>query len=114
MNKFDNFDVYKMSSPKIKGYIFSVQEQTDEEPIYHYYFIQIEQGKQPSIRKPNNIIDILHSDNLEMIDINEQPDEYAIFTTTMESILKRPLVPIEKSIFFTNVTADDIQILKRN
>ena len=59
MNKFDNFDVYKMLSPKIKGYIFSVLEKTDEEPIYHYYFIQIEHGKQPSIRKPNNIMDIL-------------------------------------------------------
>lgn len=114
MNPFDNFDVYKMSSPKIKGYIFSVQEQTDEEPIYHYYFIQIEQGKEPSIRKPNNIIDILHSDNLEMIDINEQPDEYSVFASIMESILKRPLVQIEKNRFFTSVTQNDLQILKRN
>ena len=114
MNKFENFDVYKLSSPKFKGYIFSIQEQTDEEPIYHYYFINIEQGKQPSIRKPNNIIDLLHIDDLVMTDINEQPDEFQTFATTMEEILKRPLISLEKNLFFTNVNQEDLQILKRN
>jgi hypothetical protein len=98
----------------MKGYIFSVQEQTEEEPIYHYYFIQLEQNKQPTIKKPNNIIDIIHSENLEMIDINEEPDELQTFTTIIESILRKPISPIEKNIFFTNINQDDIQILRRN
>ena len=51
MGDLTNYDIYKIDGLAIEGYIFSVQEDTDEEPTFHYYMITIAPNKKPSITK---------------------------------------------------------------
>ena len=53
-----------------------------------------------------------------MIDINEQPDEYSVFASIMESILKSPLVQIEKNKLIEEcnevINANDLELLEED
>ena len=113
MPNFSNFDVYKVTSPSINGYLFSVTENTEEEATYHYYLITKENNTM-TIKKPNNIIDILHTADLTMLDINDSEEEYKVFSQTIETILSHPIPRIENNTEFTSITSKDMCILKTN
>ena len=59
MGDLSNYDIYQIDGLAIEGYIFSIQEDADEEPTFHYYMITIEPNKKPSITKLNNTIEII-------------------------------------------------------
>ena len=113
MPNFSNFDVYKVTSPTINGYLFSVTENTEEEPTYHYYLITKENNIM-TIKKPNNIIDILHTTALIMIDINDSEEEYKLFSQTIETLLSHPIPRTENNSGFTDITPKDMSLLKTN
>ena len=57
-------------------------------------------------------MDILHTDKLNMIDINDSEEEYNLFTKTIERLLSHPLPTIEPSKSFKSLTLKDMNILK--
>lgn len=111
MPNYSNFDVYKITSNDLNGYLFSVTDNSNDEPSYHYYLIS-QENETITIKKPNNIMDILHTDKLNMIDINDSEEEYKLFTDTIESLLTHPLPVIEPSKSFKSLTLKDMTILK--
>ena len=79
MGDLTNYDIYKIDGLAIEGYIFSIQEDTDEEPTFHYYMITIEPNKKPSITKLNNTIEIISRNNLQLIPIDTESPEVQRF-----------------------------------
>ena len=113
MTNYSNFDVYKVKCPKVNGYVFAVQEETEEEPIYHYYLIALESKEYPPISKPTDIMSILQAEDGELIEVNGNDAEFTQFIKTMESILLKPLMPFIKNKLYSSITQKDIQLLRK-
>ena len=113
MKNYSNFDVYKVRCSKVKGYVFAVQEETEEEPIYHYYLISQESKQYPPLSKPTDIMSILQAEDGELIEINSDDEEFAVFLTIMESLLLKPLGNLTKNNLYSTITEKDLQLLKK-
>lgn len=111
MPNYSNFDVYKVTSPILNGYLFSVTDNSNDEPLYHYYLIS-QENETLTIKKPTNIMDILNTKDINMIDINDSEEEYNLFTKTIERLLSHPLPTIEPSKSFSGLTLKDMNILR--
>jgi hypothetical protein len=90
MGDLTNYDIYKIDGLAIEGYIFSIQEDTDEEPTFHYYMITIEPNKKPSITKLNNTIEIISRNNLQLIPIDTESPEVQRFISLIQSTITKP------------------------
>lgn len=113
MTNYSNFDVYKVTCPKVNGYVFAVQEETEEEPIYHYYLIALQSKEYPPISKPTDIMSILQAEDGDLIEVNGNDEEFTQFIRTMESILLKPLMPFIKNKLYSTITQKDIQLLRK-
>ena len=113
MAKYSNFDVYKVSCPAVSGYVFAVLEETDEEPVYHYYLIANNSKQYPPISKPTDIMAILQAEDGNLEEVNGNIEEFTQFIKTMESLLLKPLLPFVKNKLYSTITQRDIQLLRK-
>ena len=95
MGDLSNYEIYKIAGLAVEGYVFSIQEETNEEPTFDYYMVTIGPNRQPVINKLNNTIEILSTNNLELIPVNMDSPEIQEFINLIQSTMKKtPIVPL--------------------
>ena len=103
MGDLSNYDVYKIEGlSNIEGYMFSIQEDADDEPTYHYYMVTIDSNKKASIHKLNNTIEIISEMKLNFIPIDMNNPDLLKFIQLIESTI--PTKPISQEIKLTKKT----------
>ena len=86
MGDLSNFEIYKLLGLNTEGYIFSVTEETEEEPIFHYFMITFDTNRHPVIHRVNNTIEMLSTMNLEFIPIDNPSHEILNFVNVLKSL----------------------------
>lgn len=116
MSDLSKFDVYKIIDNSINGYIFSVIEgEETEEPSFRYYIITVDNQSLPIIKRLNNTIEILNSDQFTLKKIEPESEEILKFASLLiESQLPRQ--PQDKSnqpnAYFSELGESDFKLLK--
>ena len=88
MGDLSNYDVYKIEGiSNITGYMFSIQEDTDEEPTYHYYMVTVDSNKKTTIHKLNNTIELISEMNINLIPVDMDSPELQNFIQLVESTI---------------------------
>ena len=88
MGDLSNYDVYKIGGLPIDGYMFSVQEENEEEPTYKYYIVTLDQNKKAIITRLNNTIELINTTNLQLIPIDIESPEIQNFISLVQASLK--------------------------
>lgn len=111
MGELTNFEVYKIAGLSIEGYVFSIQEDNEEEPTYHYYMITISPNKQPVISKLNNTIEILSTNDIELVPVEPESKELARFISLVQSTMAAvPSLPGNQ--YLKGLNNKDIRLIK--
>ena len=99
MGDLTKYDIYKINGLSIEGYIFSIQEDTEEEPTYNYYMITLDSNNKPSIHRLNNTIEILSDTNINLIPVDTDSPELQKFIKLVDSTI--PMNPKKQTLQFT-------------
>ena len=108
-----NFEIYKLLGLATDGYIFSVTEETEEEPIFHYFMITFDLNKQPVIHRVNNTIEMLSTMNLEFIPIDNPSPEILNFIRLVTSTITNRKQDKTSNIYLKSLTEKDIKLLQK-
>ena len=112
MGDLSNFEIYKITNIATEGYIFSVAEETDEEPTYHYYMITFEPNKQPVINKLNNTIAVLSSMDLEFVPVENPSPEIMTFVRLVTSTITSQNKTTSTNANLKSINETDIKLIK--
>ena len=113
MGDLSNFEIYKLLGLATDGYIFSVTEETEEEPVFHYFMITFDLNKQPVIHRVNNTIEMLSTMNLEFIPIDNPSPEILNFIRLVTSTITNPNKNNSSNIYLKNISEKDIKLLQK-
>lgn len=116
MGDLSKFDIYKILGTSQSGYIFSIIENEDtEEPTYRYYMVTPSDKKTPIIKRLNNTIEILSSENiiLEKIEIeSEELLRFAKLITDTQLPRQSELKKEPQNYYFSAIKESDYQLIK--
>ena len=112
MGDLSNYEIYKITNIATEGYIFSVAEETDEEPTYHYYMITFEPNKQPVINKLNNTIAVLSSMDLEFVPVDNPSPEIMTFVRLVTSTITSQNKTTSTNANLKSINGTDIKLIK--
>ena len=112
MGDLSNFEIYKITNIATEGYIFSVAEETDEEPTYHYYMITFEANKRPVINKLNNTIAVLSSMDLEFVPVDNPSPEIMNFVRLVTSTITSQNKTASTNANLKSINETDIKLIK--
>ena len=113
MGDLSNFEIYKLLGLNTEGYIFSVTEETEEEPIFHYFMITFDTNRHPVIHRVNNTIEMLSTMNLEFIPIDNPSPEIMNFVRLVTSTITNPNKNNSNNIYLKNISEKDIKLLQK-
>jgi hypothetical protein len=99
MGDLTKYDIYKINGLSIEGYIFSIQEDTEEEPTYNYYMITLGSNNKPLIHRLNNTIEILSDTNINLIPVDMDSPELQKFIKLVDSTI--PMNPTKQTLQLT-------------
>ena len=99
MGDLTKYDIYKINGLSIEGYIFSIQEDTEEEPTYNYYMITLGSNNKPLIHRLNNTIEILSDTNINLIPVDMDSPELQKFIKLIDSTI--PMNPTKQTLQLT-------------
>ena len=113
MGDLSNFEIYKLLGLASEGYIFSVTEETEDEPIFHYFMIRFGPNKEPVIHKVNNTIEMLSTMNLEFIPVDDPSPEILNFVRLVTSTITNRKQDKTSNIYLKSLTEKDIKLLQK-
>lgn len=113
MGDLTKFDVYKIIDTNIHGYIFSILDESEGEPTYHYYIITLDSLKRPTINKLNNTIEILNTAKIKLAPVPHENPEILNFINLIKTTILTEKETSLNNAFFNGINENDIKLMRQ-